>query len=751
MRRGLAFFAAFSGAVFAAVYLLPHAWWPWLGLCALLPAGALTARKSRRRVAALCCLGVAAGLCWSAAFRGVFFAPAAELDGRRVQIEFHVSQVGGEGWVIQPGKAPVRAILTDPSGLGDLSALSCGDTVRCTAHCTAATYFLGQPSAFYPSQGVFLMAEVAGEVEVAPADHVPWWCLPNDWNERLAQSVERAFPADVSGFLTALVSGARRGLDDTLNNQLARSGVAHLVAVSGMHLVFLGSFLTLFTGRHLRRRAAICSVILAVFALGVGSPSALRAWVLQMALMWTPLLHRDVDRPTILAAALAALLFVNPYACASVSLQLSFAASVGLILVSPKVTLALGRFRFPREKKWAKWVNKALNALRGNIAASLGAMVFSLPVSMIYFRTLSLVAPAVNLLVVPLAALLFAGSMVVGTVGIFCPVLAAPLGYVCAWPARLVLAVVRYAARIPYGAVAMTDIYYAAFLAGAYVLGFLAVCWRGRARRPWVFLGCGAILLAGAAVCTGLTFRAFDLTAAVLDVGQGQSVVFASQNRVAVLDCGGNNQESAGDTAANFLSDRGFDQIDLLILTHFHSDHVNGLPQLFARMEVEEMILPDMDADTDNLPWILELAREGNTKVTWITANTVRAFGEAQVRLYAPLGDGGANEEGLSAVVSAGDFDILLTGDMNETVEEKLIRQGLPRCEVLVAGHHGSAYATGDVLLDAIRPQRAVVSSGRNSYGHPAQETLERLESRSIPVYRTDRVGNVLIQARGGA
>ncbi len=750
MRRGLCFLAAFSTAAFAAVYLLPDAWWPWLGLAALLPAAALIAVKSSHRAAVLCCLGVAAGLIWCAAFREVFFAPAAELDGHLAPIEFHVSHPWNEGWVTQPGKAPVKTFLTGPPFWEGTEDLSYGDVVRCTAKCTAANYFLGQPTTYYTSRGVFLTAEIAGDVEVVPADHVPWWCLPQYWNDKLAQSVTAAFPEDVSGFLTALTSGARTGVDPALQNQLARTGTAHLVAVSGMHLIFLVSFLMLVLGQSFRRRLTVCVPLLVFFSLGVGSPSVMRACVLQATTLLTPLLHREADRATSLALALSILLFFNPYSCASIGLQLSFAASLGLTLLTPKVNAVLGKLRLHRPEKWAQWIDGVLAFFCDALATSLGAMIFSLPISMLYFRTLSLVAPAVNLLVIPLISVLFAASLVIGLVGVPLPTLATLLGQVFALPARLVLKIISLGASVPYGAVTMSDIYLAGFLVGAYALGILAACWKGYRRRPWLFLTCGGVLLAGSLVCTALTFRAGDLTAAVLDVGQGQSVVFTSQNKAAVLDCGGNSRDSAGDLAADFLSDRGFDQVDLLILTHFHLDHTGGLPQLFARMDVQEVVLPDMDSDVENLPWILELAKTHGAKVTWLTENTVRTLGEARFTLYAPLGDGGANEEGLSAVVSTGDFDILFTGDMTSVVEQRLVRQGLPRCEVLVAGHHGSASATGDALLNAVQPEWAVISSGRNPYGHPAGETLDRLKRRNIPVTRTDRVGAVTIQAHRG-
>jgi competence protein ComEC len=126
------------------------------------------------------------------------------------------------------------------------------------------------------------------------------------------------------------------------------------------------------------------------------------------------------------------------------------------------------------------------------------------------------------------------------------------------------------------------------------------------------------------------------------------------------------------------------------------------------------------------------------------------SFGAAVLSIYAPLGDGGANEEGLSMLCTVGDYDVLVTGDMNDVVERRLIRyQSLPDIELLVVGHHGSKDSTSEDLLLITRPERAVISSGYNSYGHPAPETLERLGAAGCDIYLTDRMGTVTFTIKG--
>jgi competence protein ComEC len=129
-----------------------------------------------------------------------------------------------------------------------------------------------------------------------------------------------------------------------------------------------------------------------------------------------------------------------------------------------------------------------------------------------------------------------------------------------------------------------------------------------------------------------------------------------------------------------------------------------------------------------------------------ITEQQSLSFGKAELTLYPPLGQGTSNEAGLFVLCSAGEFDALITGDADDFVERMLVKYcDLPDIELLMAGHHGSKHSTGQSLLDALRPELAVISVGYNSYGHPSEETLERLETSGAKIYRTDENGTVTI------
>ena len=266
---------------------------------------------------------------------------------------------------------------------------------------------------------------------------------------------------------------------------------------------------------------------------------------------------------------------------------------------------------------------------------------------------------------------------------------------------------------------------------------------RGTRRAAWaVALLCWALLLH-----TG-TYTAGQMTVSVLDVGQGLSTAIYAKGASALVDCGGSGVDDAGDIAADWFQGLGLSRIDVVVLTHYHDDHANGVARLLERMEVGLLILPDVEPDSPLRAQVLAAAEAGGVETLLVSDGARAELGEALLTIYPPLGDGGSNEEGLSILGTAGDFDLLVTGDMNDTVEGRLVKYGaLPDIELLVVGHHGSKYASSETLLQAAAPELAVISVGYNTYGHPAAETLERLTLAGCEIYRTDWSGTVTITA----
>lgn len=764
--RVLATFAfSFSAAVFAAVYgpldgfLVPVGLV--LALFSLL-VFLLVQQKSRRRRRALLVLsGLALGFLWTAVYRSVYFQPARELDGRTVRLTATVSDWPQEtqygGWSVlaevdTDSFVKLSAVLyLDAQGAG----LRPGDRLTTVTHCTLGdrTMSGGEEITYYTAKGIFLQGEAFGRLDVERPGHVPWRYWAAYLSRGLKEGIRAALPEREAALVQALVTGNRDHLTDQFTTSLQRTGLSHTVAVSGMHLAFLSELLNRLLGQG-RRSTAVLTVAWVVLFCGVAgnTPSVLRAAVMILMLQTAPLLGRERDGPTALGLALMLLLFLNPFSAAHVGLQLSFAAVAGILAVSDPIQLWLLHLcrldRAPRSRV-TKYLRRVPYFVVSVLSATLGATVFTIPLVAWYFRVLSLIAPLANVLSLWAVSGLFLGGLAVGVVGMLSAQAAAPLGMLLVPLEHYLEWVVDLLSRPALAALSLDSVYYWAWIVFFYLLLALSV-WSPGKKRVWVGLLAGAGALGLAVMCSVFTLRAGEVNAAILDVGQGQSVAIEIGGLLTLVDCGGDSWKDPGDVAADYIQSMGRSTLDYLVVTHYHADHANGVPQLLQRIQVDTVVLPDVEAGDPLREEIISLAREQGAELLFVgQEDFYLSLGLDQgLKIFAPMTESGdTNELGLSVLASAGEFDILVTGDMSGAGELELLEQAkLPKVELMVAGHHGSETSTTPELLSAVRPDVAAISVGKdNRYGHPSQEVLVRLAAVGAEIYRTDLNGTIYI------
>ena len=188
--------------------------------------------------------------------------------------------------------------------------------------------------------------------------------------------------------------------------------------------------------------------------------------------------------------------------------------------------------------------------------------------------------------------------------------------------------------------------------------------------------------------------------------------------------------------------------MDALLLTHLDSDHCNGVETLLALCPVQRLLLPaNASAENGLLEQIRAAADRQGTELIFLDEDAALTLGRLYVEIYAPPAGAEGNEGCLSCVVSLGAYDMLVTGDLSQKAETQLLdRRPVSDLELYIVGHHGSKNASSERLLKSIGADTAVVSCGYNSYGHPAPETLERLDRFGYTVYRTDTDGTIEIR-----
>nr|WP_296068112.1 ComEC/Rec2 family competence protein [uncultured Actinoplanes sp.] len=699
-----------------------------------------------RWVAVAALLGVGAGAVVTGARVGVRDAePLASLvrDGRGVRVEAVVRDdpraVSGS-----PGK-PVTYLVAV-----DLRRIQADD--EAPLRLSVRALVLGGDRAWralLPGQRVEaegkLLTPRGGDLQAAVVSvrRAPTLVGRPPWGQRAAgvlrTGLQRAcepLPDDAGGLLPGLIVGDTSRLDPALEEDFRTTGMTHLTAVSGSNCaIVLG--VVLFAVRRTRAgpvvMALVCAAALAGFViLARPSPSVIRA----AAMGAIGLIGLASGRPRAalpaLGAGVAALLLMDSELAADVGFALSVLATAGLLLLAPVWRDALRRRGWPPGVAEALAVPAAAQVVCGPVVAGLSGAI-------------SLVAVPANLLVVPAiapATLLGVGAAVLSPIWTAGAEFLAWLGY---WPAKWLVLVATYGARVPAGAVPWPG-----GVLGALLLAIITVALLVAARRPIVRKLVAIVALAG--VLGALPVRVLapgwppaNWIVVVCAVGQGDAIVLpAGRDRAVVVDAG--PQPNAVDHCLRRL---GVRQVALFVASHFHADHIGGVTGVFRGRDVRAVVGPDWPEPLAGRAAVAQAAGRvllHDVGPGW--AYSVGGLHLAVIGPFEPLHGTNSDPNNNSLVLRArvSGRTVLLPGDAETEEQEELLQHLGPeaiRADVLKIAHHGSGYQSPR-FLDEIDPAVALVSVGRdNDYGHPNAGVLARLARDGARVMRTDQRGDL--------
>jgi competence protein ComEC len=574
---------------------------------------------------------------------------------------------------------------------------------------------------------------------------------------RAETALGRGTSPRTADLLRGFVLGQDDRIDPVTVDEFKRSGLAHLLAVSGQNvllLAVLASAVLAVLGVPLRARLVWILIAIAVYVPVAGAgPSIQRAGIAGAAAVVAALASRPSSRWYAILLAAAATLALNPRASGDVGWQLSFAAVAGILLLAgPVRSLLAGGARGIR------------GALADGLAVTLSATLATAPLMAHHFGTASLVALPANVLALPAVAPVMWLGMLVAALGQVHWVPVEPLTWLAGALAGYIAQIAAWLAAPSWsqvdvslpGAPAVTAAL-AALGAGVAIL----VRW-ARRRAPMrvrpLPLGCLAVVLVVglatvAAVVRGdpspVAAPTHGLRMRFLDVGQGDAILLEPAGDPPILVDAG--VADAG--VAEGLAASGVDRLAALVVTHPESDHAGGVPAVLHTVDVDRVVFARLDRRT------LGAARAAASDPTRVAAGDRLRVGHLRLdvlwpppaRLAAARGaarplQGDPNEVSLVMRVRWHGFDALLTGDAE--AELAPVRPG--PVELLKVAHHGSEDPGLAALLERTRPRVAVISVGSgNSYGHPAPATLATLERAGVRVVRTDEEGEVVIDVEG--
>lgn len=646
--------------------------------------------------------------------------------------------------------------------------------------------------AYYQAQGLDcrLLGEELVMIDPHQAPVAQRLHLIREWGKEI---LYRYGEEEDAGIFTAAVLGDKRGVSKEIKTLYQKNGIAHLLAISGLHMSFVGIFLY----RILRKAglgyggAGLAGMVL-IFLYGLltgGGPSVMRAAMMMSTGFLASYLGRTYDLLSSASLALLFLAFQSPLLITQGGFQLSFGAVFAIGWGSPVI---------------ADWIGKE-KPLAAAVSASFAIQVVTMPVLLYHFYQIPLYSIFLNLLVIPLMGGVLCsgfGTIILGSLSPVMGVFAAGTGH---YILALYEFLCRKVAALPGdslttgrpGAARMTA--YGLLL----MVGLVSLTLTGKNQgkadgeegaetakeegngtkrekkkekekkkrqkqkqglRGSSYLGKLLILFAMYCLCI-LFFRpdpVHGLEALFLDVGQGDGILLRTERYAVLVDGGSSSKKSLGEyTLEPCLKSLGVSVIHYAFISHGDLDHLSGVEYLLDSCDdirIENLMLPYHGREDKSLIRMADLAKKRGTKVRYLAGGERIQIGRLGIAcLYPNIWDvpENTNEESEVLKMDYGNCHMLFTGDMGEAGEERLLQRPmetrlLGEVNVLKTAHHGSRYSSSQAFLNAIKPRWAVISYGEgNSYGHPHEEVLERLENQKTEVLKTGVSGAVKMWTDG--
>lgn len=595
---------------------------------------------------------------------------------------------------------------------------------------------------YYKTRGIDAIGFCNEQVEVIKKDEFDVKYLPKIISNYVSEKIKTLLPPREAGLVNAILIGDKTDFLIEDQDNFSTSGLAHVVAVSGMHLAFLASFIFMIFGR---RKAFIVAIpILILFTLVVGAPpSVIRALIMHILVIVATLMRREADSVTSLSFAMVLILVLNPYTILDIGFQLSFTATLGLILYSGK----LNAFFLSHIKVKNKLIFKIVNFFTSTLSATLSATLFTTPIIIWNFRTVSLVAPISNLLLLWLVTVIFIGAII----GVCVSAISISVGKILMYPISLLSSVlilsVDFLADLSFAEVFIDSVYSVLFAIYLYVIIILLLSFKN---KNYLFpIICTVVIFCITIVLNHLSItntKGNGIRFSVLDMGQGASMVADINDTCVVVDCGGNRSVNAGNITSEYVDKIRCDDIDSLILTHMHSDHVNGAKRFIEQNDVLDLYVPAEAEKDEAYKNIAESAIRRGTKIHFVSEGVHLNSNGMECIIYPTSWSESENEQGLVVIFKKDDFELIVTGDLEQKSEEMLCEKyELFDTEVYIVGHHGSDTSSSLKFMNRILPEFAIISVGKdNYYRHPHNSTLYLFEKMGIYVRRTDIDGDIV-------
>lgn len=567
--------------------------------------------------------------------------------------------------------------------------------------------------------------------------------------EKLEEILNLYLNEDSSIVMKSILLGDYRYLEEEDLEKFRDLGLAHIIAVSGLHIGIITSLLIYsfaYFGINRRVNIIISVIIIWVYAYIIGFPvSVIRANIMYTVLMLSQILRKPYDSLNSLFLSLLLMVIINPFWIFHVGFQLSFAATFFVIYYTSKVKIL---FNFPKEGGF-----KSLSSI---VAAQLGV----LPILAYYFNRIPTVGIVANLLLVPLFNICLVMSILLIPISFISEYLASSMGFVIDSILNVQSLGMNILSYFPvlYVKVRSPSIFEIILYYFIMFIVFEIISYRNINRRAFklVFIFFLTILV------TQQILISLDnsLSIEFIDVGQGDSILIRTKSGNYLIDTGGDifGQFDVGENVLlPYLEKQGIFKLNGVFISHFDKDHCGSLVYLMDNMKIENVYIGYTDDDNELYREIKEKAIEKGIPIRLLNKGEQLKIGNSTYLLVVGpdrdlLETVEVDDNDLSLVLMLRHFDnkVLFTGDIERRGEINVIETLHTDIGLLKVPHHGSNTSSSVELLQKLKPKAAVVSAGRNNmFGHPHEEVVKRYEENYIRLYRTDESGLIRAYLHG--
>ena len=567
------------------------------------------------------------------------------------------------------------------------------------------------------------------------------------------------FP-ETSSLLVGILIGEKSEIPEEIIQNFKISNLSHMLSVSGAHTsyIILGITFILSKSKISKKWVYIFTILFLFLFLFITNftASVTRACIMAIIVLGANLLYRKGDIWTSISTSLLIILTINPFTINDIGFELSYLGTIGIILFNKNVEQLLSKIK----------INNKISKL---LSVTISAQMMIMPIMAYSFNTISLTFFISNILASPFLGI----NIILGFITIFVSLLSFNLAKMLAILLDLSLKILVFISEITAKLPLSNILIKTPYLFTIVLIYFLAVTLNyiysiyiskenlklfqkqilKRINRENI----KKILSISLSLIIILNVFLFsyslipkDLRIHFIDVGQGDSCLIITPNNRKILIDGG---EGKPEVLLSYLLDKRIKTIDYILISHFDSDHCNGLIEVITNLNVKNILISKQAYFCEEYKNIANIINSKKIKVTFVKqGDSLNIDINVKLDIFYPpenLEYDDLNNNSIVAKLTYNSFSVLFTGDIEKSEEDLLdkYKKGEVESDILKIAHHGSKTSSGKAFLEAVRPKIALIGVGENNkFGHPNKKVIERLENINCKIYRTDEMGEIEIK-----